>query len=51
MERVAAVMLNINRAVIIRAIAVPFKRMNANIESHQVISFDDLECVQRLDPQ
>jgi predicted amino acid-binding ACT domain protein len=42
MERVTTVMLNIDRAGIIRAIAEIFKRMNANIESHQVISFDDL---------
>jgi hypothetical protein len=45
MERVSAVMVNIDRAGIIRAIAEPFQRMNA------VISFDDLECVQRLDAQ
>jgi hypothetical protein len=51
MERVAALMLDIDRAGIIRAIAEPFKRMNANIESHQVISFDDLKGVQRLDAQ
>jgi hypothetical protein len=51
MEKVTMVMLNIDRAGIIRAIAEPFKRMNANIESHQVISFDDSECVQRQDPQ
>jgi hypothetical protein len=51
MGRVAALMLNIDRAGIIRAIAEPFKRMNANIESHPVISFDDLESVQRLDAQ
>ena len=51
MERVTTVMLNIDRGGIIRAIAEPFKRMNANIDSHHVISYDDLECVQRLDPQ
>ena len=51
MGRVAALMLNIDRAGIIRAIAEPFKRMNANIESHPVILFDDLESVQRLDAQ
>jgi len=39
MERVSAVMLDIGRAGIIRAIAEPFKRMNANIESHPVFRF------------